>query len=655
MRKIKKFLNTHRVVIFPITLLLLLVLFTIFKISGSSIGIYHDYFYGENSVDSSLIYGKPQSIRSDEWLVNTQVTIAQERNNYQRINNNFIGDKDMSILVDAPYAGWSTLFKPQHFSFFILPLEHAFAFKWWFLLFALMCSVYFFSLKLLPGKIWLAVFTSITLACSPFVFWWYQTGTIATLCYAFLILLVGMNIIENKKLTIFKNEIKSNYAILFRIFTLSYLLVAFALILYPPFQIPVAIVVAFFMLGYLINNISGKTKKHFFILLMPFFAALMLAGGILGIYISERYSTIETINNTVYPGKRVVSSGGYDVKKLLVTYMQPQLQREERGDKYIMNQSESSTFLLLPIFFFIPAIALFMSIYLKRKKVDWVLLSLISCTFLFSSHLFIPGVDVVTNLFLLHLVPHDRLLIGLGVITVLLLVYMVMIYNYHQLVNTKLVTLFLFIYLVLFFCLMLWAGLETSRTFPEFISSKKLILLLASILMAGLTLILINKVHLGMIIIALFSLGSVIYIHPLYIGLGPIYNSEITTTINDLSGKNSIWAAAQEVQIENIPQMSDRPAVTGVSAYPNNSFWKKYSEPNSDVIYNRYAHTFLSSNNSKSLILVAPDIYAISGSCTRKISEKIDYIVSTTPLEATCNQLLKILKYPNKTFYFYKQ
>jgi hypothetical protein len=655
MQKIDNFLSNYKIAIFPSILLILLLVLTIFKISGTSIGIYHEYLYGNTKSDSSLLYGKPQSIRSDEWLVNTQVTIAQEKNNYQRINNNFNSGKDVSMLVDAPYKDWSTLFKPQHFSFFVLPLEHAFAFKWWFLLFALMSSVYFFSLKLLPGKVWLAIFASITLACSPFVFWWYQTGTIATLCYAFLILLIGMSIIENKKMTLFKKEVKNKYAILLRTVILSYLLIAFAMVLYPPFQIPVAIVAAFFLLGYLLNHITDKTKKDIYLLLMPFFTALLLTGGVLGAYITERYSTIETVNSTVYPGKRVVSSGGYDIKKLLVVYLQPQLQREDRGSKYLMNQSEASNFLLLPIFFIIPAITLFIALYFKNRKIDWLLLSLITCTAFLMSHLFIPGSDIITRLLLLHLVPHDRVIIGLGFIGTVLLLYLVRTYEYNQIVTSSRTTIFIAAYILTIFSLMIWSGIETSKEFPEFISNKILIVLLASILTAGLAFILLNRLRIGMTIIALFSLSSVAYIHPLYVGLGPIYNNEITSIITNVSDRDDIWAAAQDIRIENLPQMNGRAAVTGISAYPDPDFWKEYSNLPNDTIYNRYAHTFLSANDSQSLILVAPDLYAISGSCARRISEKIDYIVSVTPLEGVCNKLIKTLKYPNVTFYFYKQ
>jgi hypothetical protein len=88
--------------LFPAAATFILVALTIMQISGSSMGIYHTLFYG-NSKDSSLLANEPQGIRSDEWLLNTQMTVAQKNNNFKRINSNIGNGEDLSVLVDAPY------------------------------------------------------------------------------------------------------------------------------------------------------------------------------------------------------------------------------------------------------------------------------------------------------------------------------------------------------------------------------------------------------------------------------------------------------------------------------------------------------------------------------------------------------------------------
>ena len=83
-------------------LTILLASLTIFKISGTSIGIYHNYFYGK-SPDSALLANKPRQIRSDEWLVNTQMIRAQSMSNYNETNKDIGNGQDMSLILDVTY------------------------------------------------------------------------------------------------------------------------------------------------------------------------------------------------------------------------------------------------------------------------------------------------------------------------------------------------------------------------------------------------------------------------------------------------------------------------------------------------------------------------------------------------------------------------
>ena len=96
----------HNNWLFPVVATILLVGLTLCKVSGSSIGRYHTVFYGQGD-DSNLLLNRPRDIRSDEWLVNTQMTIAQANNNFQRINKNIGNGQDMSVVLDVPYKEWS--------------------------------------------------------------------------------------------------------------------------------------------------------------------------------------------------------------------------------------------------------------------------------------------------------------------------------------------------------------------------------------------------------------------------------------------------------------------------------------------------------------------------------------------------------------------
>lgn len=652
-RRLAYYVSKNRIYIYPALIVVIFFVFVSLKISGTSIGVYHDLLYGNTKKDSNLLYGKPRPIRSDEWLVATQLAIAQESNGFNRINNNLLGGRDTSILMDVPNRDWSSLFKPENFSFFILPFEYAFAFKWWLLLAALLISSYAFALKILGKRVLIATLFSITVSCAPFVFWWYQLATLGTLTYGFLILLVGIWIIEKSTVQIGGKYFNLLASGLIKSLVFAYLLICFAFIFYPPFQIPVAISVAFFLLGYLLNQ--KLTKKDWLAIGLPVILGLILSGVVIGLFVASRTEPLGAITGTSYPGKRIVTSGGYDIKKLLATYLQPLLQSNTRGANYISNQSEASNFILSPLYFIIPLLSLFIFIYARFKRFDWVLFSLIICNLLLLAFLFVPGINVVAKLFFLHLVPQDRLLIGVGFLTSINLVYAIKIYSDKKIQMTTKIKVAICTYLFFLFGAIVWAGLDISQHYPLFISNKLLLFAFLFSVLTGVGFILFRKFKIGMGIIALFTLGSVCYIHPLYIGLGPIYRGEIVKTIQELSPMNATWASAENIFIEHFPQIAGRSSITGVSVYPNNAFWKAYSGMNDNSIYNRYAHITYGDTNGKSLLLVGGDSFIVSKSCSNKVSGAVDFIVSTVPLNESCNHLLKVLSYPSLKLYFYRQ
>src|SRR2546428_9953599 len=107
--------------LFPVVLTFVLILLTTLGINGSSIGVYNTYFNGNNAKDPAHIRGNSRSLRSDEWIVQTQMSIAQSNNTFERHNPNIGNGQDMSIIIDAPYKEWSEAFKPHNWAFFILP------------------------------------------------------------------------------------------------------------------------------------------------------------------------------------------------------------------------------------------------------------------------------------------------------------------------------------------------------------------------------------------------------------------------------------------------------------------------------------------------------------------------------------------------------
>lgn len=655
MHKTYNFLKTHSRYIYPTLLFCALLIFTLLKISGTSIGSYNDIFYGDESKDSSLIQGEPRQIRSDEWLVITQTIIAQKEAGFPRVNHNFNNGQDMSLISDAPYLEWSAIFKPQNFSFFLMPLENAFAFKWCFLFLLLALAAYYLSLKLVPGKVAFAVAVSLIAACSPFIFWWYQSTTILTFAYGLFILLLGINLIDKSPLSLFRKKLSVRTATLVRTAALSYVLIAFALLLYPPFQIPIALVTGFFLFGYLINASRGrgKSKKYILSLIIPFLCAVAVTGTVCATFIATRADVVHTISNTAYPGKRSVPSGGYNINSLLVTYLQPQIVNDNNQDDYYSNQSEVSNFLLLPLFFVIPLFYALAHIYIKKKQVDWIIVGLLTSTLLLLAHLFIPFASPLLKVFFLNLVPIERAIIGLGFVAIIIIIYLTRLYS-SDIKLTRKTTWGVIIYSLLFLGISIASGLYVRELYPELIVSRKILILYALIVYSSMLLILINKGRIGAIVIALFSIYSVYQIHPLYQGLGPIYHSNVSAAIKEISKPDDVWGVAEDMRFENLPQISNRKAVTGVAFYPDLKFWGKHSESNDQSIYNRYAHIVLDKKTTQPILLVQKDVFVVSTSCNRSLVDQLDFILSTSVIEDSCLKLEKKISYPEETFFIYR-
>lgn len=642
--------------LFPLVVGLVLIILTGLKISGTSLGIYHNILFGDTR-DHSLILNQPLPVRSDEWLVTSQLIIAQDAAGYPRINQNIDAGRDMSLVGEAPYKEWSAAFRPQNLAFFVLPLEYAFAFKWWLLLCLIMVSCYFLVLRFFGKRRLLAALIGTAAGLSPFLFWWYGGGALPTVFYGIFIILVGMRIINREPMPFLKNR-DYKYSQLVYVLGLAYLLIAFALILYPPFQIPVVIVVTAFLAGYFLEKHHTRAKlfsKNSYSKLGTFLISAVLAGLVVFAFINTRNGAIDALTGTVYPGKRVVQSGGTPPNRLLSAYLQPQLQREERAKHYYANQSEASNFILLLPFLFIPGFVLLFYEYKRTRKVSWTLLAIQLCALLFMMHLFVPGLQPLYKAFLLDKVPHVRLTIGLGFAGILQLLLVMKSVERLKLSKRSLnrmaggYTLFCL-------AMLAWVGYYTRVNYSGFIQSVPVIAILAIFFSAIIFCFLSRRFIAGAALLLVFSAASVVHIHPLYRGLGPIYNSKVLQVMNSISKPDDTWATADSLYLENFALMSGRDSLTGVKPYPDVSYWRQVEGRKGDHIYNRYSHSLVVSvpNFKSPLKLIQPDFFEVGLTCSQFITSNVDFILDSAPIEKPCVKLKDKVVYPGATFFIYE-
>jgi hypothetical protein len=625
---------------FPAALLLLVVILALFRISGSSVGAYNQILFGGTTTDKNLLFGKPQMIRSDEWLVNTPDIVSQSHFGYPKINPSIGTGEDTSVILDIPSRDWSEIFRPENWSFFVMPLEQAFAFKWWIVAWLLITSGYFFVLSLLPRKRMLASLLSIAFFLSPFFQWWYQDETFAPIyCSLFAILVFGqiLKSTETGKRLMWTG-------------LLGYVLTCFALVLYPPFQIPCGLVVAAVCLGMLFESKKLRLQEMRAPILYTL-GGILLAGCMLALFFVSHKGTIHLIENTAYPGHRSVSTGGYSLTHILDGVFDREIQFYQHATAYIDNQSEESNFILLWPFLAIPLIFASVQQWVKKRKLDYSRIFVMLLLALFLAVLLLPVPEIISKVFLLDMVPQNRLIIGVGLINFILIAMFIKQIEVKELPRRWAIDLSIFAVLA-----ELIVAYMIVRHHPAFLTSVKVIVFCVAVFGAIVFLFLRRRILLAAGLLLAFSLWSTYLSNPLYIGLGQLTSSKIRTEALQMpNARQSAWVFVGSIQYLNLLPAYGLRSYSATYMYPQPQVIHKFDFPVKDsFIYNRYAHVNFDPSRS-GLVLDAKDTYSVGYSpCAPVYKKQIKYILSESKLTGSCVNLKTTVSYPYAFFYIYE-
>lgn len=653
---LKKFLKviktlSDKIWFFPAVLFLIVLTLGLLQINGSSIGIYHELLYGKDSKDSSLLFNEPRSVRSDEWLVTTQLSLAQIETGFEPVNQNVGNGIDISVLVDAPTKDLGQFFKPHNFAFFVLPAEVAFSLKWWLLSYFLIVSVYFFVLAILPKRKLIAVLLSLSFLASPFIAWWYQYITLAPIYYTLFGIVVAIKMMQ-------ASTVKKS--ILWGIL-LAYIGTSFALVLYPPFQIPAALFALAFLIGFILDN-KSKLRSHEKSILAGTAVAVASAGIMIALCLIPKLPVIEIVANTAYPGNRLTESGGFNSLLFMSSNTSLLAQSDSRAGAFtwLLNQSEGSNFLLVFIFL-IPLLVFFTIKYRRKVPYFWTIITLFILTTIFIAWLFVPNIDILGKLTLLNRVPHERLLLGFGLINLLAVILFVSTYENKQFKLPKLVPI---LYPILILILYTILNLYISKTFPGFMG-ERLALLLAIPYALIVYLLLRYKFNLGLALFLIFSVVSVFFIHPVYVGMGVLRDSELSRVIKSVDTNNSQRWVTDSLQLENFTIFNGKQSLSGVYVYPDTQLWQSDFSKSDINKFNRYAHVhFKLDRNANEVIKPSLDqpspdqlVPKVEPCDIFLQKNNVGYIMTTEAFfkeQAPCAELTKFVSFPRANIYIYK-
>ena len=404
--------KNYKYIIYPSLVILLVLLLSILKINGSSVDMFREVVFTEESntdeIDTDSLFGRPRAIRSDQYLVNLPMIISQDINNEPTINKD-IGEGTNLITQNIPSRNIFALFRPTLFAYYFTNnTAFSFSFHWWAEIGLLLISTYLLLLQLTKKNLWISIGGSLLFVMTPFTQWWNQTNMITWISFG---LLFFLNILKEKDWRI---------NILYGL-GLSYSIVTFVLFLYPAFQVSVTYIALGIAIGYLISEweeIKGNLKLSTPTLVL----SVILASSFLLLFIKEYRDVISIISNTVYPGARFITAGGGDRNLLFNGFYNILLQRDSNIAPF-GNQSESSNFFLL-----FPPLLVWMiyknvGLFRKKKKLDWIAICLSLILMFFTMYYFLPLPSIVSKVSLMYLIPHQRLLIGFGFGSYILMFY----------------------------------------------------------------------------------------------------------------------------------------------------------------------------------------------------------------------------------------
>jgi hypothetical protein len=396
----------------PVLLLAAFAGLTALGINGSSAAAIRPALGSSVSSDPHLLVGVPLDIRADEWAINTPLSIMQVRTGMPRIQPLMGDGADMALSYDVPVADRWAIFHPQHWGFIVLPLDQGFAFHWWLPALLLVFALWLLTVTLLPRRNALGLLLGAGAAFSPFLQWWYLAGSFLPEALAVLSCALFIRILQTRSW-----RRRSAYAAAF-----GWTLASFILVLYPPFQIPCALVAGSFCLGYLLYAGRELGWRSMLKRLAVVGGATAVAGAFVLLFLLDHRSAVQAIASSVYPGTRTVPTGGYSISRLFSGFLDRQLTDTAAAKSIDVNQSEASSPLLAGLLA-VPVIVWLLVAGIRRhERPNPVLLLLLAVLALFLAQLFLPHMDIVSGITLLNRVPANRLLLGMGMLSNLLLV-----------------------------------------------------------------------------------------------------------------------------------------------------------------------------------------------------------------------------------------
>jgi len=581
------FLTGRSALVYPGILVALFFLLVAAGVSGSSVAMLSD-----GARDPGLLHGSPQLVREDEWDIHTPYFIGEMMAGGRVSRLVGVGEHDMSVIGNLPARDWSVVFRPDNVGSMVLPPDNALAWNWW--LPVVVSALAFYGIAMLCGLgTGLSASISMLISFSPLVEWWHSNSITGPLgfgsaaCFSILMALRA----PSRSRTFLWSVVS------------FYWVVAFALVLYPPFQISTLLALIPITAAVVLADI-GK-ERYTWAHALALIGAVGVAAGIgVAAFVLTHADAISAIRGTTYPGNRQSSGGSGSLTQLLTADFSPVLAHAPANFGGT-NLSEISA----PYLFVAESLVVLVLAGWRRTEttVRNVAVASGACLALGLAWHQLPVPSSVGRFFLLNYVPPQRVLPLIGISSAFFLAALVHSQIPRLSPRRK---------------LLVGAGVAVTSLGFAMIEALKIQSLIPALALSALIAVaMVGAVAVATLVAAPRKWGvaavavlvgvGFLSVNPLYRGTGPLENSGISQAIRR-QGTGGTWVNYSDPVLEAFIAASGASSISGVNDYPNADGWKLLLGGTRDEpVWNRYLKPWWFPGSTHAVISLSGDDWAV--------------------------------------------
>ena len=571
------------------------------KLNGSSVGMWRNLLT-EPGIARGLILSSPKHLRVDEWAIWTPAMLSQARQNPPfPIENPSLGAGRAPLLMSVPVAYYTTFFRPQLWGFFVFDFEHGFSFYWCTKVFGLLLAVAWALRQIGVRSYLLAIFGAIWVLFSSYVQWWFSSpGMLPEMITTWAICL-------GCAVSFFKDQHRGKLTLALASFIFCG--TNFVLCLYPPYQIPLTLLMLAILIGVWLENCDKQDSKS------TIRALLLIGTGLLAIaimlipYWIDVRGTLETVAHTVYPGQRRSAGGDLSLFKLFAGVL-GFFESEQTVPAVYDNICEASNF--YPLW---PAVVLatLFARFRNRTRISPLLATLSIFLICFGLYCVMPLPAWLLRATLLDLATERRALLAIGLANIFLCCFFLDRYRASFLSKTTAGICGAVLWLGVVFLLL--RGRTTNAVYfsdpwhwiqPLAISAAILLLFFWEALRFRWL-----PTVLGTLLI--FSNAA---INPVMSGLGPLLGSNAFKEIDRIRAQDpdGKWIIYHTRYFAQLVKATGAPVFNGTMIVPDLALLHQLDSGANESTYNRYANIGCEvprKSHEVSASLVYPDFYIL--------------------------------------------